>query len=108
MSEQELYQKIGQLLLDAGPSDAQKIVVRARLFAEGDGGSYEFDYFDSSNSSSWFDPDSRAVGDLTELLVKLRDYYVKSGLCENGKPWSACTVTLDAEKMKISIEYNYD
>ncbi|MBT2308707.1 hypothetical protein [Pseudomonas fluorescens] len=33
MSEQGLYQKVGQLLLDAGPSEAQKIVVRARLFA---------------------------------------------------------------------------
>ncbi|WP_417695934.1 hypothetical protein [Pseudomonas sp.] len=108
MSEQELYQRIGQLLLDAGPSDARKIVVRARLFAEGDGGSYEFDYFDKVNHSSWFDPDSRAVGDLTELLVDLRGFYVGNGLCQNVKAWSSCAVTLDVEEMKISIHYNYD
>ncbi|WP_207282549.1 immunity protein YezG family protein [Pseudomonas sp. FW300-N2F2] len=108
MSEQGLYQKVGQLLLDAGPSEAQKIVVRARLFAEGDGGSYEFDYFDKTNRSSWFDPDSRVVGDLTELLVELRRYYVENGLCQNGKAWSSCAVTLDVEGMKISIDYNYD
>ncbi|MET3454837.1 hypothetical protein [Pseudomonas kilonensis] len=108
MSEQELYQKIGQLLLDAGPSEAQEIVVRARLFAEDDGGSYEFDYFDKANRSSWFDPDSKAVGDLTELLVELRSYYIGNGLCQAGTAWSSCTVTLDVEKMKISIDYNYD
>ena len=108
MSEQELYQKIGQLLLGAGPSGAQKIVVRARLFGEGDGGSYEFDYFDKANRSRWFDPDSKAVGDLTELLVELRSYYIGNGLCQDGTVWSSCAVTLDVEKMKISIDCNYD
>jgi hypothetical protein len=108
MSKQELYQRTGQLLLDAGPSEAQKIVVRARLFAEGDGGSYEFDYSDKASRSSWFDPDSKAVGDLTELLVELRGCYIGNGLCQAGTTWSSCTVTLDVEKMKICIDYNYD
>lgn len=39
MGDQELYQKIGQLLVDAGPADAREIIVRAELFSEGDGGS---------------------------------------------------------------------
>lgn len=73
MSDQEIYQKIGRFLVDAGPSGAQKLIVRAELFPEG-GGKYEFDYVDGAGELNWFDPDGRAVGDLTELLVQLREY----------------------------------
>jgi len=48
MGDQELYQKIGQLLVDAGPADAREIIVRVELFSEGDGGRYEFDYVNQS------------------------------------------------------------
>ncbi|NNA96525.1 hypothetical protein [Pseudomonas gessardii] len=59
MDEQMFYEKIGQLLIDAGPSDAKKIIARAELFAEGDGGSYEFDYFNKAGDLNWFDPDCK-------------------------------------------------
>jgi len=74
MSDQALYQKIGQLLVDAGPSNAREIVVRAELFTEGDGGKYEFDFIDNGGALDWFTPDGSAVGDLTKLLVQLRNY----------------------------------
>ncbi|MFJ9990785.1 hypothetical protein ACIQSO_08600 [Pseudomonas putida] len=107
MDEQLLYEKIGQLLIDAGPSDAKKIIARAELFAEGDGGSYEFDYYNKAGDLNWFDPAGRAVGDLTDLLVQLRSYFVMNGLCVGGKSWSGCAVTLDVENVKINIEYKY-
>ncbi|KRP65229.1 hypothetical protein TX23_26660 [Pseudomonas paralactis] len=108
MDEQLFYEKIGQLLIDAGPSDAKKIIARAELFAEGDGGSYEFDYFNKAGDLNWFDPDGRAVGDLTELLVQLRSHFVMNGLCAGEKAWSGCVVTLDVENIKINIEFKYD
>lgn len=107
MVEDLIYEKISQLLIDAGPSDARQIIARAELFAEGDGGSYEFDYFNDAGVFNWFNPDGRAVGDLTELLVQLRRHFIMSGLCIDQKVWSGCVVTLDVENMKIGIRFNY-
>jgi hypothetical protein len=107
MDDQELYQKIGQLLVDAGPVDAREIIVRVELFSEGDGGKYEFDYVNRSGELNWFDPDGRAVGDLTEFLVKLREYFLANNLAAEGKPWSGCVITLDVNEMRFGIELNY-
>ncbi|MEG5264168.1 hypothetical protein TRP66_07680 [Pseudomonas sp. JDS28PS106] len=107
MTEQDIYQKIGQLLYEAGPSSAKKIITRARLFAEDDGGSYEFDYLNDQGKVEWFQPDGKAVRNLTMLLVDLRKLYVSNGLCENGKAWSACEITLNLEPVRISIDYIY-
>lgn len=54
--EQEIYQDISQILLNTSPDDAVKIIVRAKPFPKGDGGEYEFDYIDSIDENSWFDP----------------------------------------------------
>ncbi|MCQ4317773.1 hypothetical protein EA797_21085 [Stutzerimonas zhaodongensis] len=108
MSDQALYQKIGQLLVDAGPSNAREIVVRAELFSEGDGGKYEFDYIDNGGVLDWFTPDGRAVGDLTELLVQLRDYFLINDLTAGKGAWSGCEISLAVDKMKLGIKFNYD
>lgn len=108
MGDQELYQKIGQLLVDAGPADAREIIVRVELFSEGDGGRYEFDYVNQSGGLSWFDPDGRAVGGLTDLLVQLRDYFSTKNLTAGEKAWSGCVITLDVDEMKFGIEFNYN
>jgi len=40
--------------------------------------------------------------------VKLRHYYIENNLT-NGRPaWHGCEVTLDVEKMKLSIDFRYD
>ncbi|AVR65497.1 MULTISPECIES: hypothetical protein [Pseudomonas aeruginosa group] len=106
MGDQELYQKIGKLLVDAGPADAREIIVRAELFSEGDGGKYEFDYVDQSGEFNWFDPDGRAVGDLTELLVQLRDYFSANNLTA-GEGGAGCVIKLHVDEMKFGIEFNY-
>lgn len=106
-SEQEIYQKIGQILLNAGPDEAKKIIVRAEPFPEGDGCKYEFDYVDAAGELDWFSPDGRATGDLTDIIVELRTYYVENNLT-NGRPaWLSCEVTLDVERMKLGIEFRY-
>ena len=107
MNDQEMYQKIGQLLVDAGPSDAQKVIVRAEIFPEGDGGKYEFDYVDGAGELNWFDPDGRAVGDLTELLVQLRKYFATKNLTAGAGVWTGCEMCLSVDDMKFGIEFTY-
>lgn len=96
--EQDLLQEIGQLLVDAGPESANVIVVRAQLYPEGDACKYEFDYVDSSDKTDWFRPPARAVGDLTELLVKLRGAAV----------WTKCEINFDVLRNKLKVDYGYD
>lgn len=107
MTDQDIYQEIGLLLVDAGPSDAQKLMVRAELFPEGDGGKYEFDYIDEAGELKWFDPDGRAVGDLTGLLVQLREYFVTNNLIAGVGVWNGCEICLIVEEMKFGIEFTY-
>ncbi|WP_242507335.1 hypothetical protein [Serratia liquefaciens] len=72
-----LHNKIGQLLVNADPDNAQKIVARAQLSLEGDVCDYEFDYIDDKGDEDWFIPDKLAGYDLRLLLVELRDFYIK-------------------------------
>lgn len=107
MDDKHIYQKIAQLLVDAGPLGAQSIIVRANVFDAGDGGGYEFDYIDDTGELNWFDPDGRAVGDLTDVLVELRDWYVSNNLTAGQLPWVGCLISLHVQSMKIGIEFIY-
>ncbi|MGD9424038.1 hypothetical protein ACLHDD_02425 [Pantoea sp. NSTU24] len=75
MLQTDFEQKIGQILYDCGPPNAQKIITRAEVFSESDGGKYEFDYFDENGDLDWFDPDGRAVADLTDILVAYKTFF---------------------------------
>ncbi|MBM3074412.1 hypothetical protein [Lelliottia sp. RWM.1] len=104
----EFEQKIGQILFDCGPDNAKKIIARAEVFPEGDGGRYEFDYIDENGELDWFDPDGRAVADLTDVLVAYKKFFTDNNLT-NGKPiWSKCEITVDVPEEKISIKLQYD
>ncbi len=102
--EQDWLQEIGQLLVDAGPESVNVIVVRAEFYPEGDACKYEFDYVDSSDKTDWFRPSARAVGDLTELLVKLRNRSLLSG----EAVWTRCEINLDVLRNKLKINYGYE
>lgn len=108
MNDQLIHQKIGQLLIDAAPSSAQELIVRAQLFPEGDGGKYEFDYLDSAGETHWFDPDGRAVGDLTDLLVQLRSHFIAQNLTAGAPVWTGCEIHLSIDIMKFGIDFTYE
>lgn len=107
MDDQVLYQEIGQLLADSCPRNAVKIVVRVELFTEGDGGKYEFDYFDEQGVLGWFNPDGRAVRRLTELLVGLRQFFSENNLFLEGVPWVGCTISLNLTEGRLGVEFDY-
>ncbi|WP_338128246.1 hypothetical protein [Yersinia ruckeri] len=108
MQNQDLEQKIGQILYDCGPKNAQKIIVRAEVFTENDGGKYEFDYLDENGDLDWFSPEGRAVADLTDALSAYKSFFLENNLT-NGQPiWSKCEITVDIPEAKISINLQYD
>lgn len=107
MQGQDLEQKIGQILCNCGPENAQKIIVRAEIFDENDGGKYEFDYIDDNGELDWFSPDGRAVADLTDALVAYKLFFLDNHLTD-GKPiWSKCEIIIDIPKGKIGINLQY-
>ena len=108
MDDQVIYQKIGQILVDSGPTNAKKIIVRAKLFKERDGCSYEFDYVDKDDQLDWYDPDSRAVSDLTDTLEELRSFYIANIKSEKSSIWNGCEISLDLETMKINMDFKYE
>ncbi|RBA76990.1 hypothetical protein [Xanthomonas oryzae] len=108
MKDQELHQKIGQLLFDVSPSDASKIIVRAKLFEEGDGGSYEFDYLNGDGVLGWFDPDAKKIGTLTDYLAQLRENFRENKFFKNERPWVGANIVIDVSKSKISIDFIYE
>ncbi|MEK2686376.1 hypothetical protein AAAC11_30025 [Pseudomonas aeruginosa] len=107
MGDQELYQKIGQLLVDAGPADAREIIVRAELFSEGDGGKYEFDYVDQSGELNWFDPDGRAVGGFDRVAGPIARLFFSQQFDRWRGGWSGCVIKLHVDEMKFGIAFNY-
>lgn len=108
MQVQNLERKIGQILYDCGPQNAHKIIVRAEVFAENDGDTYEFVYIDENGNLDWFSPDGRAVADLTDALVAYKKFFLENNMT-NGKPvWSKCEITVDIPEEKINISLKYD
>ncbi|MBQ0215524.1 hypothetical protein OSB94_12965 [Proteus vulgaris] len=108
MNDQIIYQKIGQLLIDSSPFDAKKIIVKAQLFCERNGCTYEFDYVDKNNELNWYDPDGKAINDLTDILEDLRSFYIDNIKSEKESFWHGCEITLDLETMKINIDFKYE
>jgi len=108
MQDQDIHQRIGQILFNCGPSNALKLIVRAEIFPENDGGKYEFDYLDESGNLDWFDPDGRAIADLTDALVELKKYFIDNKMTNGMTVWSKCEITLDVPKEKINIRVQYD
>lgn len=108
MQSFEFEQKIGSILYDCGSDDAQKIIVKAEIFSENDGGTYEFDYLDKNGDLGWFDPDSQAIADLTDTLVDYKKLFLENNMT-NGEPiWSKCEITVDIPAENINIKFQYD
>jgi len=104
----DLHNKIGQLLVDAGPVDAVKIIARAKLSLDGESCDYEYDYIDKNRAKDWFVPDKLASYDLRLLLVKMRDFYIQNNMTNGRQGWTACEITVDIPEEKISINLQYD
>ena len=99
-----ISKEIGQLLYDAAPDGANKIVMRAKLADEGDVGEFEFDYIDKSGETKWFTASGNTNSRLLKLLNEHRAFFVS----QNQGFWKSCTFTVDVGKDRFSIDLNYD
>lgn len=108
MTYEDLYRRIGQIIFSCGPQGARELTVKAELFADDEGGQYQFDYLDENDEPDWFEPDARAVGDLTEALKDFQQYFVENDMT-NGLPvWNRCVVVINVPEQSISIDVQYD
>ncbi|MEI9582309.1 hypothetical protein, partial [Enterobacter asburiae] len=80
----DLHNKIGQLLVDAGPANVMKLIARAKLSLDGESCEYVYDYLDQEGDEDWFVPDKLASHDLRLLLVKMRDFYIQNNMTKEG------------------------
>jgi len=107
-NNQDLYNQIGQILVDSGPEDAKKIIMIANLWPEGDVCEYEFNYISIKNQESEYEPLGRATTDLRKALVRLRQYTLDNNLTNGNPVWIGCIVTVDIENAKINIDFKYE
>jgi len=103
IGDKSLYPKIGQWIISSSPDNAEKLIMRATLSAEGDVGTFEFDYIKRDGTTDWFDAGAESTTELTKLLVALRKSYV-----DEGQPsWNKCEFIIDVitGKFKFNIDY---
>ncbi len=109
MSELDIiYNKIGQLLVDAGPTDATKIIVCARLPLDGESCEYKYDYIDFDEKKNWFVPDGLASHNLRILLIEMRNTYISKNLTNGTSAWNECIIIVDISNSKINIDFKYE
>ena len=104
----DLYNKIGQILVVSCPDDAVKIVTGIQIAKENDAVSYYFNYFDNKNNKKEFKPVSKARDDIFYTMLELKKYFIDNNLT-NGKPiWAGCIVEIDIKNSKINFEFKYE
>ncbi|WAH61623.1 hypothetical protein LZ023_38490 (plasmid) [Pseudomonas silvicola] len=74
MTYEDLYRRIAMIVFSCGPQGARELIVKAELFADDEGGEYQFDYLDET-AASWFEPDAQAIGDLTGSIERFPTHY---------------------------------
>ena len=104
----DLYNKIGQILVMSCPDDAVKIVTGIEIAEENDAAGYYFYYFDKKNNKKHFLPDPDATDDIFHTMLEIKKYFLDNNLT-NGKPiWAGCIVEIDIKNSKINFEFKYE
>ena len=104
----DLYNKIGQILVMSCPDDAVKIVTGIEIAQENDAAGYYFNYYDNKNNRKQFVPDPQVTNDIFHSMLELKKYFLDNNLT-NGKPiWVGCIVEIDIKNSKINFEFKYE
>ncbi|XKM13543.1 hypothetical protein RCS94_11040 [Orbaceae bacterium ac157xtp] len=107
LNDNEIHNKIGQLLFNIAPEDAKIVIMKVELSQENDHCKYKYNYINKFDDALWF-TGGKANSEMLNLLVELKQYTIDNNLT-NGHPiWVGCIVTIDIEKSKINIEFKYE
>ncbi|XKM13541.1 DUF600 family protein [Orbaceae bacterium ac157xtp] len=110
LNDNEIHNKIGQLLFNIAPMDAIKIYLKAEVSLENDHCKLVFYYSDHKGKEKpiMLTDDSSIDDEVFSELIKLKQYTIDNNLT-NGHPiWIGCIVTVDIENSKINIEFKYE
>ncbi|WP_186649851.1 immunity protein YezG family protein [Fluviispira vulneris] len=102
--DQEIYQKIAQILHNIIPEDGKIIIMKSELVKENDCATFNFDYINNNGEQNWVTETGIAGGKLRRLLAELREFMMS----QNQPYWQGCHFQLDIETGKISIEFIYE
>ncbi|MBK0096098.1 hypothetical protein IBT49_08915 [Erwinia sp. S63] len=108
MTYEDLYRRIAMIVFSCGPQGARELIVKAELFADDEGGEYQFDYLDDNGEPDWFEPDAQAIGDLTAALKDFQQYFVDHDMTEGKPVWNKCVVVINVPEESISIDVQYE
>lgn len=109
MNEDDIYLKIGRVLLDTSPETASKVIVEAELSPENDHCKLLFDYVDQHGNQDWFSPVSVQVDtDLFNCLVELRKIYIHQEMTAGLPVWNGCVMSLDVIAGKLTVDFRYE
>ena len=104
----DLYNKIGQILVMSCPDDAVKIVTGIEIADEHDAAGYYFYYFDKKNNKKHFLPDPDATDDIFHTMLELKKYFLDNNLTNGEQIWTGCIVEIDIKNSKINFEFKYE
>jgi len=109
MTEDEIYRRIGQVLVDEAPESAMTVIVDAELSPEDDHCQLLFDYVDGKGERDWFSPGGVEIdGIVMNSLVALRKLQIEQNLTAGLLPWNACVIVMDIAGGKLKIDFRYD
>ena len=102
-TDDQLNNKIGQLLFKSSPNGAKKVIAQLEFTPELDC-IYIFDYYNQNNELNWYTLDTDITSPLIDTVRELRQYYIDNGL----PAWRGCIITVDIENAKIDFEFKYE
>ncbi|WP_219623005.1 hypothetical protein, partial [Vibrio parahaemolyticus] len=106
IGDKALYQSLARELIVSAPDGAVKVIMIASLVvsAEGDVGTFEFDYVNADGIRTWFpfgtDINTRRI---RELLTKLRESYIAEGQPE----WNGCEFVVELAEGSFQMDLSY-
>ncbi|MBM4950815.1 hypothetical protein HYO33_23140 [Vibrio parahaemolyticus] len=106
IGDKALYQSLARELIVSSPDGAVKVIMIASLVvsAEGDVGTFEFDYVNSDGIRTWFpfgiDINTRRI---RELLTELRE----SCIAEGQPEWNGCEFVVDLVEGSFQMDLSY-
>ncbi|MBJ9977592.1 hypothetical protein IAE35_18085 [Pseudomonas sp. S75] len=108
-TDQEIYQRLGEILSAVVPQQAQWVSVEVELSPTGDHAKLFYDYQAEGSEPQWFVPEpARVDHDIRLLLIQLREYFAGSNLFERDKPWARCMIKLDLQTGKLAADFKYE
>jgi len=101
--DQEIYQKLAQILYDVMPDGTEKVILKLPRVSRD---VVEFEYYavGADGHEKRFYAESDMSYKMRTLAVDLKDFFVS----QNQPPWKGCEFTLDVKTTKLKTRFIYE